>query len=74
VNECKKKLESNVNIEKNILDNIMKQLNLTKAYVQKLVKDKNIKMSLLRHENAIIRKAHDSHVGLSWTVCYDDLC
>jgi len=65
VDECEEKLESNANTKKDILNNIMEQLNFTKAYVQKLVKDENIRMPSLRRENAIIKKAHDSHAGLS---------
>ena len=74
VNKCEKALESDAIIERNVLNTIMKQLNLTKTYLQKLVKNENIRMLSLRRENAIIREAHDSHAGLSWTTCYDDLC
>jgi len=56
VNECEKKLESNVTTKKNILDIIMKQLNLIKI---------DIRMSTLKRENAIIRKANDLYASLN---------
>jgi hypothetical protein len=65
VNKCEEALGSDATIEKDVLNTIMKQLNLTKTYLQKLVKDENIRMSSLRRENAIIREAYNSHAGLS---------
>jgi hypothetical protein len=56
VNECEKKLESNATTKKNILNIIMKQLNLIKA---------NTRMSTLKREDVIIRKANDLHTNLN---------
>ncbi len=56
MNECEKKLESNATIEKNILDIIMKQLNLIKT---------NVRMLTLKRKDAIIRKANDLYVDFS---------
>jgi len=74
VNECEEKLESNATIEKDILDIIMKQLNLITTYITQLVTNEDPRMLALRRENATIEEAYDSHASLSWTTCYDDLC
>ena len=74
VNKCEKKLESNATIEKNILDIVMKQLNLITTYIIQLVTNEEPRMLALRRKNATIEGAYDSHASLSWTTCYDNLC
>jgi hypothetical protein len=56
VDECEKKLESNVITKKNILDIIMKQLNLIKI---------DTRMSTLKREDAIIREANKLYANLN---------
>ena len=65
VNECEKKLESNATTKKNILDIIMKQLNLITTYTTQLVTNEELKMLALRRENAAIEEAYNSHIDFS---------
>jgi len=65
VNKCEKKLESNATTKKNILDIIMKQLNLITTYIIRLVANEEPRMLALRRKNAIIEEAYSSHIDLS---------
>ncbi len=65
MNECEKKLESNVTIKKNILNIIMKQLNLITTYITQLVTNEEPKMLALKCENVIIEEAYNLHIDFS---------
>jgi len=65
MNKCEEKLESNATIEKNILDIIMKQLNLIMTYTTQFVTNEEPRMLALRRKNAIIEEAYSSHIDLS---------
>jgi hypothetical protein len=53
---CKKKLESNIIIEKNIFDRIIEQLNLIKIDTQILI---------FKRKNTIIREANNLYANFS---------
>ncbi len=74
MNECEKKLESNVTTKKNILNIIMKQLNFITTYIIRFVTNEESRMLALRRKNATIEEAYNLHIDLSWTTCYNDLC
>jgi len=65
VNECERKLESNVTIKKNILDIIMKQLNFITTYIIQFVTNEELKMLTLRCEDATIEEAYNLHIDLN---------
>ena len=65
INKYKKKLKSNIIIEKNISNIIIKQLNFTGVYIEQLVINKKLEILILRYKDTIIKEIYNLYANLS---------
>jgi len=59
IDKCKKKLESNATIKRNILDIIIKRLNFSKAYKQQLITKKELEILALKRKDTIVKEVYN---------------